>query len=383
MTNSEFSDAFDVLLNSYNTQAQFGEQASKREIVLDEYEKSVLLTQAQDIIVKSYFDRNLNPQGQGLDDSTRRQIDFSSLIKVTELSPAESSEYSTTAEWNDGNGYIGTLKITNVSSSPITVSIGITNGQTDHGIDVSYTASSGDTPASLTILCNTQDFDSYYHNLSLGNLISVIKRDFDTIPDTTLKISDLVDITVVDSSGEDVDVEDYIAIRVTLTAKSNSHMTFDDRGMLFVLPSKTVENENISEVLFILNEKMIVDGKSYVIVPISYSEYDRKMSKPYSQPLKKQAWRLFQNISTGFDIYSELIPRWNLDVSDVVYRIRYVKRPRPIVLEDIGDLNIDGESEETTCELNPSLHVDILNKAVELAISTRGGGSAVESRQKS
>ena len=89
MTIQEFSNTFDTLLNSYNTQSQFGEQASKREIVLDEYEKSVLLTQAQDIIVKSYFDGTLNQQGQGFDDSARRQIDFSSLIKIAELNPLE------------------------------------------------------------------------------------------------------------------------------------------------------------------------------------------------------------------------------------------------------------------------------------------------------
>lgn len=46
MTNQEFSDGFSVLLNSYNTQALFGEQASQAEITLDEYEKSVFLTQA-------------------------------------------------------------------------------------------------------------------------------------------------------------------------------------------------------------------------------------------------------------------------------------------------------------------------------------------------
>ena len=82
MTTKEFSDMFTTMLNSYNTQAEFGEQASHREIVLDEYEKSVILTQAQDIVVKSYFDKTLNPQNQGFDDSARRQVDFSSLIKI-------------------------------------------------------------------------------------------------------------------------------------------------------------------------------------------------------------------------------------------------------------------------------------------------------------
>lgn len=72
MTTSEFSNFFDTLLNSYSTQANFGESASKQDIVLDEYEKSGFLTQAQDIIVKSYFDKTLNQQAQGFDDSTRR-----------------------------------------------------------------------------------------------------------------------------------------------------------------------------------------------------------------------------------------------------------------------------------------------------------------------
>ena len=96
MTTSEFSNAFDTLLSSYNTRADFGEGASKREIVLDEYEKSVFLTQAQDIVIKSYFDSSTNSQGQGIDDSTRRQVDFSSLITVA--SPSKLEAVATTAE---------------------------------------------------------------------------------------------------------------------------------------------------------------------------------------------------------------------------------------------------------------------------------------------
>ena len=267
MTNSEFSDSFSTLLNSYNSQAQFGEQTSKREIVLDEYEKSVLLTQAQDIIVKSYFDGTLNQQRQGFDDSTRRQVEFSSLIKVA-----------------------------------------------------------------------------------------------------------------------------------TLTASRDTSSVFDDRGIIYDLPKREGKSGTVStEVLFILNEKLTFvptgsgkASKNFVIVPINYKEYDREMSKPYAQPLKKQAWRLFQNSATGFDLKTELIPRWNYkeakDNSEgsFVYKIRYIKRPQPIILEKLpNELNIDGESEETPCELNPILHIDILNKAVELAISTRGGAVAqpVQSNQ--
>jgi hypothetical protein len=142
----------------------------------------------------------------------------------------------------------------------------------------------------------------------------------------------------------------------------------------------SVQNGNITDVLFILNEKLVTHSgefkKSYVVVPINYKEYDRLMSKPYSQPMKKQAWRLLQNDTRGFDIKSELIPRWNLSSKEEIlqYKIRYIRRPYPIILEDLSDgLNIDGFSKARDCELNPILHPEILQKAVELAITTRGG----------
>lgn len=325
MTVQEFSDSFDTLLNSYNVQAGFGEGANKQGgITLDEYEKSVLLTQAQDMIVKSYFDRTLNSQGQGFDDSARRQVDFSSLIKVRKFLPVR---------------------------------------------------------------------------------------------------------------GEDL---------------------YDDRGWDVTLPKN---------ILFMLNEKLEIgtgeDKRIYVVVPINYREYDREMSKAYAQPLKKQAWRLFSNAGTGYDIKSELIPIYSTtdDVGYEAYRyytaaekgweesselpagstvkgvvaadssslaesvlpenpkdgsvyqvvlvtgmqyvIRYVQRPTPIILRPLpNNLTIDGyKGTETTdfegnklsssvatgnglgCSLNPILHMDILNRAFELAVTTRGGGTAQRQQQ--
>jgi hypothetical protein len=291
MTNSEFSDTFTTLLNSYNTQAQFGEQASKREIVLDEYEKSVLLTQAQDIVIKSYFDGTLNQQGQGFDDSTRRQMDFSSLIKIAELSPA-------------------------VSGVP---------------------------------------FDN-------RGIVYQLPRK-------------IIDVT---NQREDAPAGTYISI----PGDANHVLVSETTDVLFILNEKLTAKtiKSLDPITYDNNGK----GKEYVIVPISYKEYDREMSKPYAQPLKKQAWRLFQNMAAGFDINSELIPRWNIVKTDTpaavgdtefIYKIRYVKRPRPIILEDLpNELEIDGETKFSSCELNPIIHIDILNKAVELAIATRGGG---------
>lgn len=245
MTCDEFSDMMTTLLNSYATQAEFGEGASKQEIALDEYEKSVLLTQAQDIVVKSYFDKKKSPTGDGMDDSSERQVDFSSLITS-----------------------------------------------------------------------------------------------------------------------------------VTLTKSQDQSSVFDDRGILYDMPERS---NGATDVLFILNEKLVstADGvtKNYVVVPLNYKEYDREMSRPYSQPQKKQAWRLFQNPNTGFDFKSELIPRWDLTTTETIsgYKIRYIRRPTPIVLTALPDgLTIDGVTTKTECELNPILHPDILQKAVELAAISKG-----------
>lgn len=287
MTNQEFSDQFTVLLNSYDLVARFGEQASRTEIVLDEYEKSTLLTQAQDIIVKSYYDRTLNQQGQGFDDTARRQTDFSSLIKVATLSPVANPLSGGSF---DARGIVYQLPRRSVATATTSVSDGTTT--------TTYTSTVTDSPA-----------------------------------------DDNTDVLII--------LQEKLQ-KVSRTTPSTIY-------------------------------------KEYVIVPISYAEYDRIMSKPFAKPLKRQAWRLFQNQSVGFDVMSELIPRDTLNTATEqwVYKIRYVKRPRPIILEDLPDgLTIDGISTETSCELNPILHMDILTKAVELAVTTRGRRPVSQNNQR-
>lgn len=240
MNVQEFSSTFDTLLNSYNDVKDFGDTSSIISIQLDEYEKSVLLTQAQDLIIKEYFNANTNQTGEGFDDSPRKQMDFSNLI--------------------------------------------------------------------------------------------------------TVKLAE----KFVPSEGEE-------------------YLTYDDRSEVYKLPAN---------VLMILQEKAKVLDRdidtAHVIIPIKYEEYDRLMAKPYSQPLKKQIWRLLQSNSTEL---IELIPRNNVSIQE--YKVRYLRRPKPIVLVDLNvgeyseELNINGVSTVSECELNPIIHMDILLRAVELAFNRR------------
>lgn len=254
MTIEEMSNSFDTLLNSHAFDAGFGEGNSKNTITLDEFEKSVYLTQAQDIIIKSYFTPGGSQVDGGFDDSERRQADFSSLIKVVEPNKATA--------------------------------------------------------------------------------------------------------TTVDEQ------------EVTPYTK------YDDRSTVFKL-------DKSYKILCILNEKVIISGSeyagTYIIVPIHYREYDRLMSQAYAQPNKKQMWRLFQNNNTGYDVYSEIIPHENLADLNMRYVVRYVKRPAPLITANLDGLDIDGESDVTSnIEIPPVLHRDVVTKAVELALSTRGIGGRTE-----
>ena len=122
------------------------------------------------------------------------------------------------------------------------------------------------------------------------------------------------------------------------------------------------------------------------IIPINYEEYARLMSKPYKQPLKNQGWRLF-NSTGGVDFISEVIIKYNSTLTD--YKIRYVRRPKPIILANLADeyfnVSIDGRTAITECELDPIIHPEILQRAVELAKSAYIGDlkSSVELGQRS
>lgn len=66
MTASEFSNAFDTLVNSYSNSILFGEQSSKQDFVFDEYEKSLFLTQAQEELAISLY-TGKNPYGESFE----------------------------------------------------------------------------------------------------------------------------------------------------------------------------------------------------------------------------------------------------------------------------------------------------------------------------
>ena len=86
MTTKEFSDGFDTLLNSYSASAGFGEEASRQTIALDEYEKSVFLTKAQEELVVGLYNGK-NPYGESFESTEELRRYLSSLVVERNLKP--------------------------------------------------------------------------------------------------------------------------------------------------------------------------------------------------------------------------------------------------------------------------------------------------------
>lgn len=320
MTIQEFSDQFDVLYNNIMSNQAPG---------LDEYEKSVFLTKAQDEIIKNYFNPKHNKTVEGFDDSEKRQIDFSQLMRVAEVTSPNTISYSDftilsadAPNWSfkaaDGSSTLLSTAVTSLTITQITA-------------ETLYKSST-----------NTLRPQS-------GNVFSAYKDDS----------------------------ANFHILNCILTTSGITDVGFDPRGITVATPPN---------ILMFINEYVRVTrnsvDKDLVVVPIKYIEYARLMNKPYKRPLKNQAWRLLNDGTNG--LRSNLI----LGVGDTFksYVVRYLKRPQAIILATFDNgVTLDELSTPQTCELDPILHPEILQRAVELAKNAYGGDlkSTVDLGQRS
>lgn len=109
------------------------------------------------------------------------------------------------------------------------------------------------------------------------------------------------------------------------------------------------------------------DGVTYnvEILPVAYDDFHRVSQNPFRGPSKRRALRVDKGKFTNN--YVEIIPKFNLDK----YYVKYIRRPQPIILAELGDLTINGQHEPSGCTLHETLHRLILENAVRAALSSR------------
>lgn len=102
--------------------------------------------------------------------------------------------------------------------------------------------------------------------------------------------------------------------------------------------------------------------REFPVYPVSQDELSKIINNPFRGPSKHRVLRLDNGTNTVEIISNEEI---------IMYDIRYIRKPNPIILTDLeDDLSINGISEESECELDSSLHRTILDRAVALALQT-------------
>jgi len=123
----------------------------------------------------------------------------------------------------------------------------------------------------------------------------------------------------------------------------------------------------VTGLLSILNETVTdSNGTVHTVLPINQTQFDIYQSTPYKYPPRRRAWRISGLSSTVNSV--ELFGRPNTTLT--TYKVRYVKKPEPIILSTLSSPDsIDGKTAVTTSLLDAGLHRDILKIAVTLAES--------------
>ena len=153
---------------------------------------------------------------------------------------------------------------------------------------------------------------------------------------------------------------DSLVNTLELTSEDISKPKMSDKSQFFQLPP---------DIWFITYESALLSDESLgcknntrvIVIPIRQDEYHSVESNPFRGPSDKRVLR----IDTGSSIV-ELISKYNIRS----YFVKYLSKPKPIILQDISNenLTINGEKLKMGCKLNESLHRTILEGAVALAI---------------
>lgn len=107
------------------------------------------------------------------------------------------------------------------------------------------------------------------------------------------------------------------------------------------------------------DDSLCNNGKFINCIPCKQDEFEKTYEDPFKGPSSKRVLRL--DIDNNL---VEIVSAYPIDK----YKVRYVMRPYPIILTDLGDdYLIDGLSEERACELDDSIQQIIVSLAAQNA----------------
>lgn len=160
-----------------------------------------------------------------------------------------------------------------------------------------------------------------------------------------------------------------LVVPYSTTLSISSTQGLSDDSQFFVLPADVMLI--VQETAKVQSADACVNGKFISVVPKTHDEYNNQINNPFRLPDSSEVWRIDLTELNPGTKNVELISPYTI----TTYRCRYVKYPSPIILTDLTSafpgegLTIDGSSAEQTSLLVQSIHDEILDRAVELALA--------------
>lgn len=340
----EFSTEFDVLFNNITSNQAPG---------LNEYEKSVFLTKAQSQLINEYFNNRTDGVGGGFDGSQKRQYEFSSLINTVTLTPTRSVSK------------LDERSVTYIFPSDYFLSVNeiIKDGKYQYSIfPITYAEYQ-------TLMLKPYNFPvkrAVWRLFTTKVVNSSAAPNIDDIlfiwpsTSTTLRVKPNTNKNLT-----------HLIIKLTSGSGSPS-ITYEDGVVTVTIGTETFDSytswEDVCGALNSLSDS-----------PITFSvesSYEEKNTTSKEEIIYSEC---FTVLSNGSCPVAEIIGRFR---GPIIYTLRYIKRPTPIILEDLTnygtDLTIGGEFRATPCELPEETHQEILERAVTLAKIAWQGGTATQ-----
>ena len=194
---------------------------------------------------------------------------------------------------------------------------------------------------------NTLAFDEYEKSIFLTKaqeqIVLELYQELEQSEENRKYLSNLI------KTGNYVPIGEQDETLINNTFKSYK-VEIEDSVLFMIYEQCTLSDEN-----------NCVNGRIVSVVSTIHDDLDKVLKNPFKSPNSRKVIRL------DFDNKIELISKYNISN----YKVRYLKKPNPIILVTLEDLNIDKKQEVSNGETNPILHERIVQRAVQLAVQSK------------
>lgn len=194
---------------------------------------------------------------------------------------------------------------------------------------------------------NTLAFDEYEKSIFLTKaqeqIVLELYQELEQSEENRKYLSNLI------KTGNYVPVGEHDDTLINNTFKSYK-VEIEDSVLFMIYEQCTLSDEN-----------NCINSRIVSVIPTIHDDLDKVLKNPFKSPNNRKVIRL------DFDNKIELISKYNISN----YKVRYLKKPNPIILVKLEDLNIDKKQEVSNGETNPILHERIVQRAVQLAVQSK------------